>query len=332
MSGHKEAKSAHWCYTWNNPNVTPDQHNDSFDGLNPAAHIFQEEVGDSGTPHFQGYLEFKSAKSLKQLRSCNPQIHYEVRRGTQAQAVAYVSKCCGKHYEDIAADGCSDDKRLAGPFRFGTLKSNSRGGMSPDFVEQIKCGKRLRELVSTHVDDVRKYPRFYSEVRRLFAPPPREAAPRVVLLIGPPGCGKTRRVRTSVDANDLFVKPVDRGFWMDGYDLHPHVLLDDFAGASNHVSLVNLLQLLDRYAQQVPIKGGFTWWQPDTIWITTNIHPAKWYVWDDRMEQWGALRRRITDVFDFSVDGEAPIGGDRLDEFWRYNAHATAWNRTTQEF
>lgn len=265
---HKESKAAQWVYTWNKPNVGPDEHHASLAEVAPSFHVFQLEDTDNN-PHYQGYVEFKSAKSLRQLKLCNPQAHWESRRGTQAQAIAYCEK---------------EDTRVEGPWRFGEPKPARRAGMSDDFVKEVASGKRLRDLLATHAEDVRKYPRFYEVLRRVYPPPQRDTPPDVVLHIGPPGAGKTRSVREAHDAEDLFIKPVDRGFWMDGYDGQPVVLLDDFAGSANHVTLVNLLQMIDRYLTQVPVKGSFVWWQPEAIHITTNIHPANWYDWKDRME------------------------------------------------
>lgn len=305
-------KAANWIYTWNNPNVSVEEHHASFAEAHPVYHVFQKEEGEEGTPHFQGYMEFNSAKSLTQLKKCNPQIHWEKRRGNQQQAIVYCTK---------------DDTRVDGPWSFGQPKSVSRTGMSEDFLAQIQSGKRLRELVDTHVNDVRKYPRFYQEMRRLFPPPSRPTAPEVVLLYGPPGTGKTRFVRDAEQSVDLFIKPVDKSFWMDGYDGHPAVLLDDFAGAANHVSLTNMLQLIDRYQTQVPIKGGFTWWQPDRVYITTNIHPANWYRYEDRLCHYQALKRRFTEVRIFSTaDPPTVLKPSELDsgawnEFWDFTKH-----------
>ena len=326
-------KAANWVYTWNNPNVSVDAHHASLSAVDPSYHVFQREMGANGTPHFQGYVEFRAAKSLKSLKACNPQIHWEKRHGTQQQADAYCRKHCSfcydpvkykKEHPDFEGEH-SDDVRLEGPWSFGERKSTAKAGMSPDFVDQIKAGKRMRDLLETHVDDVRKYPRFYQQVRCVHPPPQRDGLPDVYLLYGDPGTGKSRYVREREQPMDLFIKPVDRAFWMDGYDGHDAVLFDDFTGAANHVSLVNLLQLIDRYQMQVPIKGGFTWWQPARIYITTNVHPANWYEFRDRMVHYEALQRRFTDVIVFGRNSRDHLNKRDLmntnawDAFWSYS-------------
>lgn len=302
MSG-RNVRAANWFYTWNNPNRDAEEHHASLSAVDPVYHVFQREVGEGGTAHYQGYIELPGPKSLQQLKACNSQIHWEKRMGTQAQAIAYCTK---------------DDTRDAGPWTFGTAKSQAKAGCDKAFVDAVKEGKRLRSVHDDFPDEVRKYPRYYQTLRALYPPPPRMGPPEVVLLIGPPGTGKSRFVRDNCRLEDLYFKPVDANMWMDGYDLHPDVLLDDFAGASNHIALVNLLQLLDRYLVQVPIKGGFTWWQPDRIFITTNIHPRDWYDWSQRTEQWPALSRRFTKVMDYSHDGVTVYKPDMVgwNSFW----------------
>jgi len=324
MTKDGTVKAATWVYTWNNPNRDAEEHHASFSAVDPVYHLFQREVGESGTPHFQGYVEFNVARSLKQLKAINPQIHWEKRMGNQAQAVAYSRKCCGHHYKTPGSTPCSDDRRLEGPWAFGSPKSCAKTGCDKGFVDAVKAGKRLRAVHDAFPEEVRKYPRYYQTLRSLYPPAPRDGAPSVVLLIGPPGCGKSRWARSQCDLADLYFKPVDANMWMDGYDLHPHVLLDDFAGAANHIALVNLLQLLDRYTVQVPIKGGFTWWKPDCIYVTTNIHPRDWYSWDKRECQFHALARRFTRVLEWFGDDEVPadFGPESIDwdNFWTVTA------------
>jgi len=60
-----------------------------------SGYIFEEEVGDEGTPHLQGYLEF--AKRLRAFSLGLPkQIHWEIAKGTRAKNIAYCSKDQGR--------------------------------------------------------------------------------------------------------------------------------------------------------------------------------------------------------------------------------------------
>lgn len=62
---------------------------------------WQEELGENLTHHLQGYLECMGMASVKKLLSVpifgdaqkeGFSVHFEPRRGTQAQALAYVRK------------------------------------------------------------------------------------------------------------------------------------------------------------------------------------------------------------------------------------------------
>ncbi len=57
--------------------------------------IFQSEVGENGTPHLQGYLEFKSKKRPKDFYAVllgHERTHWDKARGTREENVAYCSK------------------------------------------------------------------------------------------------------------------------------------------------------------------------------------------------------------------------------------------------
>ena len=80
-------------------------------------------------------------------------------------------------------------------------------------------------------------------------------------------------------------------------------MLDDFCGAASHITLGFLLQLLDRYTVMVPTKGGFTWWIPEHVYVTTNVFPRDWYKWEGRLSQYRALARRFSEVLVFYEGG-----------------------------
>lgn len=47
----------------------------------------------------------------------------------------------------------------------------------------------------------------------------------------------------------------------------------------------------------MPVKGTHCWFNPEVIYITTNLHPRDWYKWTGREEQEVALRERFQDNF-----------------------------------
>ncbi len=279
------------CFTLNNPTAPVLFNEEKMDYL-----IMQLEVGEEGTTHIQGYCELKTQQRLNAVKALlgGPTVHIEARRGTQQQAIDYCKK---------------DDTRAPGsePKEFGTPKKQGKRNDINAFRDAIILGKRERELIldDDYCPTVAKYPKLYAKIAAM-DPPKRTEDLEVTLLIGPTGLGKTRYVIDKHLDDPLFYRiPLSNGtMWYDGYDKHTSVLMDDFAGAASHMTLVTLLQLLDRYPVQVPIKGGHTWYLPTHIYLTSNILPAEWYKWDKRLPQYDALARRITKVLVFQQDQE----------------------------
>jgi len=272
--------------------------------------IYQYERGENGTLHWQAYVEFKTKKSYSAARALlhAPGAACFMRHGSQQQAIDYCKK---------------DDTRVEGAvtFEFGTLKVTAQGTRNDlvEFKDAIKDGKRKRDLIDDHTKCMAKYGRFYDTVRGMYRPE-RSEPRKVYLLIGPPRCGKTRSVmeqHRGENRHDLFDMPLSNGtMWHDGYDGHSHVLIDDFAGAASHITLTNFLRLIDPWNPvQVPIKGGFVWWNPDVIYLTTNIYPREWYKWENRVVQYRAIAERFRAVFDFyeyAMNGDLSVGGNDL--------------------
>lgn len=150
---------------------------------------------------------------------------------------------------------------------------------------------------------------------RLCVPPKRTTELKVVVFFGKPGSGKTKAAYEQFP--DLFAFPIGKDLWSDGYMGQKEVLLDDFAG---EMRLVDTLRFLDRYPIQIPKKGGFNWWCPESIIITTNVHPKDWYDYSKRKDSEIALRRRIIAVFDFNNPDENGAKFIEPNTFWPINA------------
>ncbi len=283
------------CFTLNNPHehggmIMFDE--DKMDYL-----VYQEEIGEEGTYHFQGYCEFSKQMSQAQAKALlgGDAVHLAPRRGTAEQAANY----CKKQYND---DGT--DKRIAGtePYEDGMMKQQGKRMDLLAFKDAVAGGARLTELVEDHYMTIARYPRFYQTLTFMNSPV-RTQELQVVLLIGATGTGKTRSVYDAHGTSEDFWRaPITNGtMWFDTYDGHKTVLFDDFGGASSHVALRTLLQLLDRYPNKVPTKGGHVWFMPTTVFITANTLPKLWYKWGDRVSSYYALARRFTAVLEYYV-------------------------------
>lgn len=54
--------------------------------------IIAKEIGESGTPHLQGYIEFKDAKTFSSIKAWNTRLHLEKAKGSRQQNFNYCSK------------------------------------------------------------------------------------------------------------------------------------------------------------------------------------------------------------------------------------------------
>ncbi len=274
------------CFTLNNPTEML-----VFDQQAMEYLVYQEEHPTGGTYHFQGYCEFTKKLSLASAKALlgGAHVHLERRMGSQEQAIAYCKK---------------DDTRVAHtePYEEGEPRQQGKRIDLEGFKDAVMAGKRKRDLLDDHVGIIARYPKFYDQLTMLNRPE-RTTDLVVTLLIGDTGLGKTRSIMSKYGKDDDFwIAPLNNGtIWMDTYDGHSKVLIDDFAGAASHCSLCYLLRLLDRYPVLVPTKGSHTWWLPDEVYVTTNILPKLWYKWENRGEQYKALARRFHAVREYYV-------------------------------
>jgi len=232
----------------------------------------QLEVGEQGTRHWQWYMEFANPRSLSSVRKMFPGAHIEDSFSPDA-----ASEYCGK-----------EETRVPDTFfEYGTRGKETQGSRNDLLAVQgrLRQGGSVSDIYTEFPLVAAKYPRFIERCADVFTAP-RNWKTEVRVFRGPTGCGKTQLAHELYP--DIWVKP--DGQWFDGYDRHPHVLIDDFdGGRSCGISYRFLLRLLDRYRLQVPIKGGFKEWVPKVIIITTNVEPRGWYPWED----FAPLERRI---------------------------------------
>lgn len=87
----KVGKCRKWCFTLNN--WTNEEKNEILSHFGTMAqYILGYEVGEEGTPHIQGYLEFKNAVHMSSLKKVMPRAHLERAKGSTKQNYNYCSK------------------------------------------------------------------------------------------------------------------------------------------------------------------------------------------------------------------------------------------------
>ncbi len=297
---HRSQQARCWVFTMNNPKHS---YEEVAELITTHPHfrylIFQLEKGDSGTPHFQGYVEFSSPVRFNAMRHLIPHSHVAQRRGTRAQCKDYSSK---------------EEGRLDGPYEYGDFASGGQGHRSDltELVESMRQATSFKEVVVTHPELNIRYARGIQSTWHYLHVPPVRPPPRILLIYGPTGSGKTRYAHT---LEDVFSKSGDDG-WFDAYTGQKTLLIDDFAGARSKVSLSFLLQVLDRYNLLLPIKGNFVQLLATTIVITSNIHPRQWYEYGGREEHYRALKRRISEVYFFTLTSSQQIDKEQFFTAW----------------
>lgn len=91
-AGSTRKRARRFCFTLNNWNQIEYDSMSQYFESNGCFYIVGKEVGAEGTPHLQGYVEFKNQKDMTALKKINNRAHWEVAKGTRDQNITYCSK------------------------------------------------------------------------------------------------------------------------------------------------------------------------------------------------------------------------------------------------
>ena len=211
------AQSKNWMFTINNPTDA-----DRPLEWDTKYIVFQLERGESGTPHFQGYVIFLTNKRLSALKKLHSTAHWEARRGSHEQAVHYVTK----PHPGCTCEHCKDNpERLEGPWTSGLPPEQGKRNDLLLVKEKIQRGAKIETLYDDHFHSMILYKKAFMEYRSSIQKP-RTTKTQVCLHWGPPGVGKSTRVKNAIPSDSYWKDSANK--WFDDYDFEEHVV---FAGS-----------------------------------------------------------------------------------------------------
>lgn len=205
-------------------------------------------------PHLQGYCELKGSKKFSNLQKKLPETHIEKRKGSAKDADVY----------------CRKDGDI---FEQGTISQQGRQTPLHDATDMIIDGASNREIAIEHPVVYVKYHRGLHAFRCAVIEP-RTTQPRIIVLYGESGTGKSRTARDYLNPGYWCWTPMLEK-WFCGYQGQDEVLFEEFRG---QFPLGQLLTLLDRYDTKVQPKGLTSIeFVATKIVITSPVHPKYWY-------------------------------------------------------
>lgn len=238
-------------------------------------------------------MYWKTQKALKTMGSLvkNGLGWTKIAKGSALENRTYIK---GPYSKDGKQKPVNQDAQ-----EIGTIPKQGERNDLRAFHEDIKAGKRGRDLSVDHLEVRAKYPKLEQtlvseedehKAMQMFKD---GFCPEVHVRWGEPGTGKSRYIYDNYEPEDIYELNLGDGssksVWWDGYRGQKVILINDFDG---ELGWKYLLRLLDRYPFRMQVKGAHCWRLCTHIYITSNDPPENWY----GPINYAPLMRRLTTV------------------------------------
>jgi len=219
--------------------------------------IVANEVGtECGTPHYQGYVYFKNARTQKAiLKDLKGRGYVKKSRCSAAVNTTY----CEKQGDVFIREGVMPEQGERTDIK-AVLDAVARGDSMSQIIQDV----------AVNYQDIQ-----IAEKAMKYMEPKRTAMPEVYWYYGASGTGKSRDAVAEAEGEDgeftVYSPLAFSGKFWDGYDNHDNIVIHDFR--PGWVPFAVLLQMLDRYEFRVENKGGSRQFRAKKIYITSPFSP-----------------------------------------------------------
>ena len=258
--------SKHWCLTLNNPSDDDMPDLALFEYL-----VLGSEVGDEGTPHWQGYCVFRTRKQFTAVKKVWPRAHLEIRAGSPKQAMDYCKK--GGKYKQWGVEPITNSQRMICKWQH-SYNLAKKGKL--DDIERPMLIRYYHSFKRIHQDNPEFIPHLKGTCGYWFH--------------GPSGCGKSYTAWTKFPG--LYDKSLNK--WWDGYKGQDTILLDDVGPKQSSWLGYFLKRWADRYSFPAEQKGTTISIRPKRFIVTSQYTIDALFGTDPA--ECDAITRRFTNV------------------------------------
>lgn len=286
-----------WTFTAHlNEMFTDEEARDAADRLKTAFEetdlvvgaVFQLEVcPETQRKHIQGFANLKTAQRMTRLKTIIESVTDIAPHLEKAKNVEASKKYCSK--EETRMEGTE-------PYWVKDIQKAGQGKRNEllEVKKLIDAGKTEREVADAFFGAWCRNHKAFDRYRQLMAQErDPNAGVQVEVMVGPPGCGKTRAA--TEENPGAYMHGAGMGAWFDMYDpvAHKCVVFDDFYGTIPYSQLLNLI---DRYPCKAQCKGGVVNFCATKIVLTSNRTHISWYqkLFEENRGDPNAFVRRVT--------------------------------------
>jgi len=238
-------RSRGYCFTINNPTQIDDDNVDIL--VTKAIYVIVgKEVGESGTPHYQGYAWFQNALTFATVQRILTRAHIEKAKAGPTENIAYCKK--ENNFQE-----------------WGNPPSDTNQKRKWTEILQMARAGKLKEIEEQwpHI-----FLRYYKTLATL-------VQPQHLILpslenewwYGPTGLGKSKELHEKYPG--FYDKTLNK--WWDGYRMEDVVVIEEWS-PKNEITTSFLKRWADHYPFTAEIKGGvMTGIRPKKIIVTSNF-------------------------------------------------------------